>query len=59
MNKLERHQMKMRKFRQRLLKFKPEGRVGDLYGYRSHSTPCSCWACRAAKYSRKQKHKAC
>lgn len=57
MNKHERHLIKMKKFKRRMMKFKPEDRVGDLNGYRNHSTPCSCWICRGEKYSRKQKHK--
>jgi hypothetical protein len=30
---------------------------GKYYAYKSHGSPCSCWACRGEKFKRNKKHK--
>lgn len=53
MNKARRHELKMLKYKRRLnnlgLKESPNS---NLYAYRSHGSPCSCYMCSHKKYNR-------
>ena len=53
MNKARRHELKMLKYKRRLnnlgLKESPNS---NFHAYRSHGSPCSCFACSGVKYSR-------
>jgi hypothetical protein len=53
MNKARRHELKMLKYKKRLkqLGFK-ESAKSNLFAYRSHGTPCSCYMCSPYKYNR-------
>lgn len=54
-NKARRHELKMLHYRKRLKKYciKDDG-TGNLYAFRSHGKPCSCWMCKSAKYRDKR-----
>jgi hypothetical protein len=52
MNKARRHELKMLKFKKRLIKYGFLNTVGKFDAFRSHGKPCSCWLCRNEKYKR-------
>jgi hypothetical protein len=54
MNKARRHELKMLKYKKRLKQLRlKESPVSNLFAYRSHGSPCSCWGCQAkGKYDR-------
>ena len=60
MNKLERTNLKLKKFKRRLKMYnlweKGKGLLKH-HEFRNSSKPCSCWMCRNEKFSRKIKHK--
>ncbi len=58
MNKRERFRIKMLKYKKRLKVLGiNEVEYENLYAYRSHGKPCSCFLCRSGKHKRKIKHK--
>lgn len=59
MNKALRHEKKMLKFKKRLKKMNlKETDLPKSSGFKSHGSPCSCWACRGVKYrNKRQKNK--
>ncbi|RNI26625.1 hypothetical protein [Rufibacter latericius] len=52
MNKARRHELKMLKYKKRLIKYGLKDGEGKFYAFRSHGTPCSCSVCSHAKYIR-------
>ena len=47
MNKARRHELKMLKYKRRLMIYKiTPGKEGNFYAFRSHGSPCSCMACQ-------------
>jgi hypothetical protein len=52
MNKARRHELKMLKYRKRLKNYKLK-ESDNAHAFRSHGSPCSCWACKDEKFSRK------
>lgn len=53
MNKARRHELKMLKYKKRLKQLRmKEGPNKNLFAYRSHGKPCSCWCCSPEKYNR-------
>jgi hypothetical protein len=51
MNKHRRHELKMLKYKKRLKQLGLQQTANANYtAYRSHGSPCSCWACRGTKY---------
>jgi hypothetical protein len=52
MDKARRHELKMLKFKKRLKQLGLSSGKGNLYSFRSHGKPCSCWLCRNEKYKR-------
>jgi hypothetical protein len=56
MNKLERHRLKMVRFKRRLKNLGIKT-IEKYHLYRTTGKPCSCSMCSPLKYSRKIKHK--
>jgi hypothetical protein len=54
MNKARRHELKMLKYKKRVKKLGLKEKPGwNLYPYRSHGKPCSCFLCQnRGKYNR-------
>jgi len=53
MNKGRRHELKMLKYKKRLKQLSlTESPNANLYAYRSHGQPCSCYMCSGLKYNR-------
>jgi len=55
MNKARRHEIKMLKYKKRISRVYPGLRTdpeANLYAYRSHGSPCSCYICSNQKYDR-------
>ncbi len=49
MNKLRRHELKMLHYKRRLRNYRIKVRTDisqNLYAFRSHGKPCSCYACQ-------------
>jgi hypothetical protein len=44
-------------YRKRLKKYGLKEEDGNVHAFRTTGKPCSCFACRGEKYSRKTKHK--
>lgn len=55
MDKGRRHEIKMLKYKRRLKLYRlKEAPNANLYAFRSHSAPCSCWCCKSPKYKRSE-----
>jgi hypothetical protein len=60
MNKARRHELKMLKYKKRMIQLGLIERLNsNFYSYRSHGSPCSCYMCRGLKYrdTERQKNK--
>lgn len=54
MNKAMRHQVKMRKFKKRLVVLNLHKEEGSFHAYITSGKPCSCFMCSPLKYNRAQ-----
>ena len=52
MNKGERNQITQRKFKKRLDQLGLKKEDGNMYAFKSHGAPCSCYLCSHNKYKR-------
>ena len=53
MNKARRQELKINHYWKRLIfRRMKEGPMKNLFTFRSHGAPCSCWACKGEKYNR-------
>lgn len=57
MNKAERHQKKMVKFKKRLKQMGLTNVIGNFHSLRSHGKPCSCHLCKSPKYRNTKRKK--
>lgn len=50
MNKARRHELKMLKYKRRLLNLNiKDDTKGKFFAYRSHGSPCSCYMCQGGR----------
>lgn len=55
MDKARRHELKMLKYKKRIINRRLTKVVGNLYAFRSHGAPCSCFMCSPKKANGEKK----